>query len=441
MASIGDGPRSGTGRSVRWMNGVMATVYVVTGAAGQLGSTIVRALAARGSAVRALVRPGEAVPATVASAAEVVEGDITDRASLEPLFAGLEGRDVVVLHTAGIVSIGSATRAELLRVNVGGTANVARACLAHGVRRLVYVSSVHAIPASAGHGADDPIVETKDFDPALVSGDYAKSKAIVTRRVLGLVGRGLEIVVVHPSGFLGPFDRGRITSSSSSGFTGPAACPRPCAAASISPMSATSPMDAFAPPASEDRARPTSFPGTSRRSLNSLRLSAARCRSPFRGRWRRWPRPSRRRGAACAAPARSSPGTPSRRSARPRASPMRRRRVSSDIGSAGSPRPCGTRSATSRRRRGRRGRTPPRSHRAADEPVLAGPDLERAVAEVDLGARPRPRRCAAVARDSGGEFRPQAGLPFVVVHRRTGAPSRRGWDRGTMRGTTRRRRR
>lgn len=186
----------------------METVYVVTGAAGHLGSTIVRALAARGSAVRALVRPGEDVPGSVASAAEVVEGDITDRASLEPLFAGLDGRDVVVLHTAGIVSIGSATRAELLRVNVGGTANVARACLAHGVRRLVYVSSVHAIPAPAGRGAADPIVETKDFDPARVSGDYAKSKAIATRHVLGLVGRGLEIVVVHPSGFLGPFDRG-----------------------------------------------------------------------------------------------------------------------------------------------------------------------------------------------------------------------------------------
>ena len=55
----------------------MKTRYLVTGAAGHLGTAVVRALTARGDAVRALVLPGEAhLPE---HPVELVYGDVRNR--------------------------------------------------------------------------------------------------------------------------------------------------------------------------------------------------------------------------------------------------------------------------------------------------------------------------------------------------------------------------
>ena len=40
-----------------------------------------------------------------------------------------------------------------------------------------------------------------------MTGGYAKTKAAATRIVLQAAKRGLDVVVVHPSGILGPYDR------------------------------------------------------------------------------------------------------------------------------------------------------------------------------------------------------------------------------------------
>ena len=64
-------------------------------------------------------------------------------------------------HLAGIVSISSFDSDELTKVNVQGTQNVVDACLKHDVKRLVFTSSVHAIPEG---DKDQPITEKNDFD-------------------------------------------------------------------------------------------------------------------------------------------------------------------------------------------------------------------------------------------------------------------------------------
>ena len=66
----------------------MAPIYLVTGAAGHLGGTLIRLLRRRGAQVRGLLLPTETP--SVPQGVEYVQGDIRDLDSLRPLFAGLE---------------------------------------------------------------------------------------------------------------------------------------------------------------------------------------------------------------------------------------------------------------------------------------------------------------------------------------------------------------
>ncbi len=91
-------------------------------------------------------------------------------------------------------------------MNVGGTNNILRHCERAGVGKLVYVSSVHAIPEKP-KGTE--ITENAVFSPDAVRGDYAKSKAIATSLVFEAAGRGLNASVVFPSGIIGPGDVGK----------------------------------------------------------------------------------------------------------------------------------------------------------------------------------------------------------------------------------------
>lgn len=182
----------------------MRPVYIVTGANGHLGNTIVRQLKKRGEEVRGLILPTET--AENQPGVTYYKGDVRDPAGLEPLFAGVKGRETIVIHTAGIVDISEKVSQAMYEVNVGGTRNMVELCKEHGVHRLVYVSSVHAIPEK---NKLQVLEEVDHFSADQVVGGYAKTKAEATQIVLDAVREGLDAVVVHPSGILGPFDSSR----------------------------------------------------------------------------------------------------------------------------------------------------------------------------------------------------------------------------------------
>ena len=178
----------------------MKKLYVVTGADGHLGSTIIRLLLEKGEKVRGLILPGQTP--LFEGRAEYVFGDVTKPETLPPLFERAEDEEIVFIHTAGIISIADKVTDDLLRVNVEGTENLLSAALGSRVKKFVYVSSVHAIP-------EQPLrvlSETDDFSPDKVQGAYAKTKAMATEKVLECAKKGLNAVVVHPSGILGPYD-------------------------------------------------------------------------------------------------------------------------------------------------------------------------------------------------------------------------------------------
>ena len=179
----------------------MSVTFIVTGAAGHLGSTIVRLLSQAGQNVRALSLAGEAQRAR--RGVTWFTGDVCRPESLRTLFSGLDGRDVCVIHAAGVVDISGEMSARMRDVNVEGTKNVIALCREFDVRRLVYVSSVHAIPEREDMGV---MREIRAFSPDAVTGGYAKTKAEATQTVLDAAAAGLDAVVVHPSGILGPYD-------------------------------------------------------------------------------------------------------------------------------------------------------------------------------------------------------------------------------------------
>ena len=179
--------------------------YLVTGAAGFLGGTICRQLIERGEDVRAFVLPGDPAIQYVPKEAEIVEGDLTDMASLEKLFDVEEGTETIVLHIASIVTVNPDYSSKVMEVNVDGTKNIIRLCLSHPeCKKLVYCSSTGAIPEAAMGQA---IKEVKRFDPDEVVGCYSRSKAMASQAVLDAVhDQGLNACIVHPSGIMGPED-------------------------------------------------------------------------------------------------------------------------------------------------------------------------------------------------------------------------------------------
>ena len=181
----------------------MQPCYLVTGASGHLGGTILKLLRDQGKPVRALVYPS--LPTQVLDGVPYFVGDVREKDTLRPLFQGLEGQDIYVIHTAGLIDLGE-NREELLRqVNVEGTENMLALSRRYRVRRFLYVSSVHAIPPGL---PGQVIREVSAFSPETVEGDYAKSKALATQAVVEAWAKGLHTVVVHPSGLLGPGDTG-----------------------------------------------------------------------------------------------------------------------------------------------------------------------------------------------------------------------------------------
>jgi nucleoside-diphosphate-sugar epimerase len=165
---------------------------LVTGAGGFLGSALVRALAARGDPVRALVRrPAEGLSRP---GVELATGDATDPAVLR---AAVRGCDVV-FHLAGVRR--ATDPAEFLRVNAGSTRALLDACLAEapGLSRFVLAGSMAAAgPSRTPRREEEPLAPVEP---------YGASKAEAERIALSFADR-IPVAVARPPRIMGPGDR------------------------------------------------------------------------------------------------------------------------------------------------------------------------------------------------------------------------------------------
>ena len=174
-------------------------MILVTGAAGHIGNVLVRELVRRGYAVRALALPGEDVRPLADSKPEIVEANILDYPALKAAMTGAE----VVFHLASLVALVPEQFELMQKVNIEGTANVIKACLETGVKRLIYTSSIHA------YGRPDKnlvIDERLPFDTEIGGGGYDQTKAKASKLVLEAAKAGLNAVILAPTGVIGPYD-------------------------------------------------------------------------------------------------------------------------------------------------------------------------------------------------------------------------------------------
>jgi dihydroflavonol-4-reductase len=189
-------------------------MILVTGANGLVGAAIVRHLLKNNQAVRALKRSGSDISSLsdVASQIEWVDGDILDIASLETAIQGV----YLVVHAAAMVFFSPKQRSLMYKVNVEGTANVVNVCMALGVKKLAFISSIAALgrPDLAHADSQNPIYinEEQKWEDSELNSHYAKSKYQAELEVWRGVAEGLPAVIVNPSIILGEGDWNRSSS-------------------------------------------------------------------------------------------------------------------------------------------------------------------------------------------------------------------------------------
>ncbi len=120
-------------------------LVLVSGANGHLGNNLVRLLLKEGYAVRATVRNINNRESFKGLACEVVQADITDKASF---IAALQGVDTFYAVGAAFKLWAKDPKKEIYDVNMAGTRNTIEAAAVAGVKKIVYVSSIAALDYS-----------------------------------------------------------------------------------------------------------------------------------------------------------------------------------------------------------------------------------------------------------------------------------------------------
>lgn len=184
---------------------MLQRIYLITGILGHLGSTVARELLKQGATIRGFDLKQVVHNDLQKEKVNMFYGDIRNLKEVEPLFQDLEDYEVIVIHCAGIVSISSHYDERVYSVNVNGTKNIVNLCKKYAVKKLVHISSVHAIPEGEKGSL---IKEVSSFHPDAVTGLYAKTKAIASQYVLDATKEGLDASIIHPSGIIGPYDLG-----------------------------------------------------------------------------------------------------------------------------------------------------------------------------------------------------------------------------------------
>lgn len=180
-------------------------LVLVTGATGSVGPVVVSAFREAGFRVRILAR-NAATTTALSPEVDVFLGDITNPSTVSPAMCGVN----LVVHMAALLHIvnpPSSLRQNYEEINVEGTANIIRAALSSGVRRVLFFSSI----AVYGNSCGDIITESTIPRPDTL---YAQTKFDAERVVINAkrpdgqpLGTVLRLAAVYGSRVSGNYRR------------------------------------------------------------------------------------------------------------------------------------------------------------------------------------------------------------------------------------------
>jgi nucleoside-diphosphate-sugar epimerase len=174
--------------------------FLVTGGTGFIGSYVVRSLLAHGEQVACFNRtPDPEVVRRFPPSVEVIAGDVGDRQQVADLFSSHPQIDRVV-HLGYIMGVESeADPVTAMRVNALGAANLFAQACTHGVKRIVFSSSISLYGKSQAIYGDRPVTEDDFCSPQDQTYIYSLTKLLNEHLAVKYEARyGVPIVSVRP---------------------------------------------------------------------------------------------------------------------------------------------------------------------------------------------------------------------------------------------------
>lgn len=189
---------------------------LVTGGSGFLGRAM----------IRELLEPSAPFTVETVSILDTVEpegftdqrvswirGDVRDPGTVSEAVNGVD----LVFHSAAIVDWGTCSEEEIMGVNVEGTRNVIASCREHGVKALVFTSSLDVLFSGS------PLREVNESMPypEQHGSSYCVSKYLAEKLVLESNGNGLKTCSLRPSDIYGegdPYHLGNLIGMARRGF-------------------------------------------------------------------------------------------------------------------------------------------------------------------------------------------------------------------------------
>ena len=173
----------------------MASTIFVTGATGQTGGNVCEQLIERGDHVRALVRNPDEAGALAGIGVELVKGDISDA---DDVLGAAKGAEAAI-HCAALLGGASQDLDDFKAVNLVGTTNVLDAGKAHGMRRVVALSTATFLDLGTGVDFEEaPVLKNPPQDP------YTVTKLAAFLEAHQRAAAGDDVLTCHPGAIYGP---------------------------------------------------------------------------------------------------------------------------------------------------------------------------------------------------------------------------------------------
>jgi dihydroflavonol-4-reductase len=177
-----------------------ASLTVVTGGAGFIGSHLVERLVARGERVRVVERPG-ADTGHLPACVQVSRADIRERDAVRKALRGARH----VYHLAANPNLWAPDPREFERINHQGTIHVLDAAIEAGAERIVHCSTESILTCARPTG---PIAEDVEITEADAVGPYCLSKLRAEVAARRRAEAGHPVLIANPTMPVGPGDRG-----------------------------------------------------------------------------------------------------------------------------------------------------------------------------------------------------------------------------------------